>query len=79
MNLKYEHLCTTGTRSDNGSKQISCAVRSDWLTVRKMEGTIKDVVYCTSISQNYHQEVSQVGLGISRRPSWRIINTRHLC
>ena len=85
MNLKYTHLRTTGTHSDNGSKQIDCVVRNHWLTVREMEGTLRDVLYCTVISRNYdrgaeeNQQVSQAGLGTSRRPSWRIINTRHQC
>jgi hypothetical protein len=50
-----------------------------------MEGTMRDVfeVYCTVISRNYGRgteedhEVSQAGLGTSRRPTWRIKNTRH--
>ena len=46
---------------------------------------MRDVVYCTEIPRNYDrgaeedQQVSQAGLGTSRRPSWRIINTRHQC
>jgi hypothetical protein len=54
-------------------KQTSCAVGSDWLTVKGMEGTMRDVVevYCTVISRNYERgteeehEVPQDGLGTS--------------
>jgi len=37
-----------------GSKQTCCAVRSNWLRVRGMDGTIRDMVqgYCTVISRN---------------------------
>jgi len=85
MNLKYKHLCTTGKHSDNGSKQIGCVVRSHWLTVREMEGAMRDVAYCTVIPRNYDRgaeedhEVSQAGLGTNRRPSWRIIDIIYQC
>jgi hypothetical protein len=54
IKLKYKHLCVSGTHRDNGSKQTSCAVGSDWLTVKGMEGTMRDVfeVYCAVMSRN---------------------------
>jgi hypothetical protein len=49
-----------------------------------MEETMRDVVevYCAVLSRNCGRgteedhEVSQAGLGTSRRPTWRIKNTR---
>jgi hypothetical protein len=55
--------------------------------MKEMEGVMRDVVevYCTVISRNCGRgteedhDVSQAGLGTSRRPTWRIINRRQQC
>ena len=50
----------------HGSKQTYCVVVSDWLTVKRMEGTMRDVVevFCTVILRNYDRGLKKTTKGL---------------
>jgi hypothetical protein len=54
MNIKYIHLCTSGTHRDMVNEQTFFALGSDWLKEKGMEGTMRDVfeVFCKVILRN---------------------------